>query len=219
MALVMGIDIGSGTSKCVIVRGQELIGYQILPSGVNYFSTACELRKQVLAKIGLSEKCIDYTVNTGQGSGLISFSNHEMSDLYCCAKGIHSVFPSIKAVIDIQRQASQVLNLDENGLVTDFAVDEICASSSGYFLEVIANVLQLEINEIGPLSLQSKNPVAFTTGCAIFGESEAISRVAEGILKEDILAGVHQALTAKIFTLMKKIGLREKVRHLRGRWT
>lgn len=210
MALVLGIDIGSSSSKCALVKNRELIGYHILPSGVNYQLAAQELRKTVLAKTGFSEKQIDCTITTGHGSEIIDFSNKEVTDLECCAKGVHYVFPTVRAAIDIQRQSSKVINLDEDGQVTDFAISDICASGSGYFLEVIANVLQEEINEIGPISLKSKDPVTFTTGCAVFGESEAISRLSEGILKEDILAGVHQALADKIFILMKKIGFSEE---------
>ena len=93
--------------------------------------------------------------------------------------------------------------------MVDFVVSEICAGGSGRFLEVIANVLQVKIEDIGPLSLKSANPVAFTTGCAVFGESEAISRVAESIAKEDILAGVHRSLAGKISSLINNIGLEE----------
>ena len=95
------------------------------------------------------------------------------------------------------------------GQVIDFAVSEMCASGSGRFLEVIANVLQLELEDIGPLSLKSQSPVTFTTGCAVFGESEAISRVSEGISTEDILAGVHKALADKISALIDRVGLEE----------
>jgi len=107
----------------------------------------------------------------------------------------------------VQAQSSQVIRLSENGWVTNFVVSEKCAAGSGRFLEVIANVLQIEIKDIGPLSLRSKHPVTFTTACAVFGESEAISRVAEGMAKEDILAGVHKALANKISALIDRVGL------------
>jgi len=82
-----------------------------------------------------------------------------------------------------------------------------CAAGSGRFLDVIANVLRIDLKDIGALSLKSKKPVTFTTGCAVFGESEAVSRVSEGASKEDILAGVHRALANKISTLVERVGL------------
>ena len=113
----------------------------------------------------------------------------------------------MRTVIDVQGQSSQVIRLTEKGQVINFVVSEKCAAGSGSFLEIIANVLRIDLNDIGPLSLKSKNPVIFTTGCAVFGESEAISRVSEGFSKEDILAGIHKALANKISALVNSVGL------------
>jgi predicted CoA-substrate-specific enzyme activase len=94
-------------------------------------------------------------------------------------------------------------------MVTNFTISEKCAAGSGRFIEVIANVLRINLKDFGPLSLKSKQPVTFGTGCAVFGESEAVTRVAEGIPKEDIAAGVNKALASKISSLVKKIKLEE----------
>jgi predicted CoA-substrate-specific enzyme activase len=209
MSWFMGIDIGSGTSKGVITHDGELSAYHMLNSGVNYRIASQKLMEELLAKAGLISVDIARIVTTGHGSGIIPFSNQYVADMRCCAKGINHVFPEARMVIDVQGQSTQVIQLDEKGQVTDFAISEICASGSGRFIEVIANVLQMDIEDIGPLSLKSETPVTFTTGCAVFGESEAISRVSEGIPKEDILAGVHKALAGKISALIDRIGLKE----------
>jgi len=207
MAYFMGIDIGSGASKGVITRDGELLASHLLPSGVNYRVAADKLRAKLLAGTKLSPEDITFTVATGQGAANVPFSHQQVTDIRCCARGINRVFPPVRTVIDVQAQSSQVIRLSESGQVTNFAVSEKCAAGSGRFLEVIANVLQVELEAIGPLSLKSRKPVTFTTGCAVFGESEAISRVAEGNTKEDILAGVHQALADKISALMERVGL------------
>jgi len=209
MAWFMGIDIGSGTSKGVITKDGKLEVYHILASGVNYRMASLKLREELLAKAGLGVEDIARMVTTGHGAGIIPFSNRHVADVHCCARGINCIFPSIRMVIDVQGQSSQVIRVDEKGHVTGFAVSEACASGSGCFIEVIANVLQVKLEDIGPLSLYAKNPVTFTTGCAVFGESEAISRVAEGVPKEDILAGVHKALAGKISTLIDRVGLKK----------
>jgi predicted CoA-substrate-specific enzyme activase len=205
----MGIDIGSGTSKGVITRDGEILAYHLIFSGVNYRMTAQKLGEELLAQAYLSPEDITGTVTTGHGAGLISFSSRHVADMRCCSKGINHIFPSVRTVIDLQRQSTQVIKLNENAQVINFVVSEICASSSGRFLEVIANVLQLELEDIGSLSLKSENPITFTTACAVFGESEAISRVSEGVSKEDILAGVHKALADKISALVDRVGLEE----------
>lgn len=209
MAWYTGIDIGSGTSKGVITEDNELKVCHILPSGVNYRMTSQKLREELLLKADLLVEDITRTVTTGRGAGIIPFGDQHVADIQCCARGINRIFPSVRMVIDVQSQSSQVIQVDGNGQVMNFAVSEACAAGSGCFIDVIANVLQLEIKDIGPLSLNSKNPVTFTTGCAVFGESEAISRVAEGIPKEDILAGVHKALAGRISGLIDRVGLKE----------
>jgi predicted CoA-substrate-specific enzyme activase len=209
MAWFMGIDIGSGTSKGVVTRDGKLQAYHLLPSGVNYRVTAQKLKEELLAKAGLLSEDIACAIATGQGAVNVAYSNKQVADIRCCAKGINNIFPSARTVIDIQGQSSQVIRLNEKGQVINFVVSEKCAAGSGRFLDIIANVLQIELKEIGPFSLKSENPVIFTTGCAVFGESEAVSRVAEGISKEDILAGVHKALADKISALVDRVGLEE----------
>ena len=210
MSWFMGIDIGSGTSKGVITKDGKPLAYRLLSSGVNYRAAAEKLRQELLAEVDLSPEDIASTVVTGHGADSISFGNQQVPDIRCCSRGINSIFPSVRTVIDIQGMSSQVIRLNERGQVTNFVVSEKCAAGSGRFLDIIANVLRIDVKDVGPLSLGSKNPITFTTGCAVFGESEAISRVSEGVSKEDILAGVHKALANKISSLLDRVGLEER---------
>ena len=186
-----------------------MVAYDIVPPGTNYGLSLELLREQLLAKAGLISSDIVYVVATGH-SARVSYSNEYVTDIQCCARGVHKGNPSVRTIIDIQAQTSQVIRLGESGLVNNFVVSERCAAGSGRFLDVVAHVLQVEIGEIGPLSMRSRKPVTFSTGCAVFGESEAISRVAEGIAKEDILAGVHQSIADKISSLVARVGIEER---------
>ncbi|MEE8353551.1 MAG: acyl-CoA dehydratase activase [Dehalococcoidales bacterium] len=209
MAYFMGIDIGSTTTKGVVTCDGEVVARHLILSGTNYRSAADELTEELLALAGTTRRELVGTVATGQGAANAVFSDRQVTDILCCARGIHRVFPTVRTVIDVQGQSSQVLRLGEQGQVTDFVVSEKCASGCGRFLDIIANVLQVRLEEVGPLSMTSQNPVTFTTACAVFGESEAVSRVAEGVSKEDILAGVHQALAEKLASLVRRVGLEE----------
>jgi len=203
----MGIDIGSKTSKGAIIQLGRPLAYHLVASGFDYGEIAQKLRAELLSKAVLSQEKIAATAATGHGAGIVSFSSHQVSDIRCCARGINSVFPFVRTVIDVQGMSTQVIRLNENGRVTNFAVTEKCAAGSGRSLDIVANVLRVDLKDIGSLSLKSRNPVMFSTGCAVFGESEAVSRVAEGASKEDILAGVHEALANKISTLVDRVGL------------
>lgn len=207
MAYFMGIDIGSETSKGVLTKEADLLAFYVIPSGVDYQTTAYNLRQELLAKLQLSPEDIDFNVATGQGSSFVPFSNEGIGDIRCCARGINNYYPSVRTVIDIGDQSSTIIRVSDEGQVTNFAVNEKCATGSGQFLKIIANVVRINLEDIGPLSLSAKNPVTLTTGCAVFGESEVISRLSEGISKEDIIAGVHRSLAKKIATLIDTVGL------------
>lgn len=113
MAWFMGVDIGSGTSKGVITENGKLLAYHLLPSGANYMAIARKLRKELLVKAGLSPEDISYTVATGYGAGNVSFCNQVVADLRCCARGISATFPSVRTVIDVGEQSSQVIRISE----------------------------------------------------------------------------------------------------------
>jgi len=207
MIYVAGIDIGSAFSKAVIMAKNKIISYHVLPSGGNYKLTADEVAGEALAKANLSFGDIDYTVATGYGAANVSFSNHMVNDISCDARGISYLFPSARSVIDIGGQFTKVFKVDDGGKPTAFLLSEKCAAGSGRFLQVIAKVLQVNLEDIGELSLRSRRKVDFNTGCAVFAESEAISRIAEGAAKEDILAGLHRTLAAKIKTMVERVGI------------
>jgi predicted CoA-substrate-specific enzyme activase len=160
-------------------------------------------------KVNLTDNDIVDTVATGYGADNVYFASQKASDIVCTARGINNVFPQARTVIDVASQSTRVIRLNENGIVTNFTVSEKCAAGSGRFIEVIANVLRIDLADFGPLAARSKNPITFGTGCAVFGESEAITRISEGIPKEDIAGGVNKALAGKISSLVKKVKLEE----------
>jgi predicted CoA-substrate-specific enzyme activase len=129
-----------------------------------------------------------------------------MSDVSCHGKGVHYFFPEVRTIIELGGQSSKVIRVDERGKAIDFVISEKCAAGSGRFLQLMSKVLRIGFEDIGPLSMESKKAVEFSTGCAVFAESEAISRISEGACKEDILAGVHQAIAMKIINLLERIG-------------
>ncbi len=206
MVYTAGVDIGSAFTKAAIVSG-ELLAYHILPSGGNYKLTADEALNGTLAKANLSTMDIAYVVATGYGAANVSLASETITEVACQARGISYFFPSVRTVIDIGGQYTRVIKVDDRGKATAFMLSEKCASGSGRFLQVIARVLRITLDEIGPLSLESRERVEFNTGCAVFAESEAISRIAEGAAKEDILAGVHRAMAAKTLNLVERTGL------------
>jgi (R)-2-hydroxyacyl-CoA dehydratese activating ATPase len=202
-----GIDVGSVSTKIVFgKRGRPSFFFKIA-SGSNFQKAADTALYEILKLANLDRTDIVSIYATGCGSDRVRFADAKASDLTCSAMGVHQLFPHAKTLIEIGGQSSKVIRINDEGKIINFLVSEKCASGSGRFLQVIARVLQVSMDEIGTLSLKSKNPISFSTSCAVFGESEAVSRIAEGTLKEDIIAGVHQALATKISTLAERINM------------
>jgi predicted CoA-substrate-specific enzyme activase len=207
MAYYLGVDIGSGASKGVLMADTSTVAIYSLRTGVNYRLAAEKLRTELLAAAQVKAEDVAGTIATGQGAGMVDYADGQAADIRCCARGMNSIFPQVRTIIDVEGQSTQVMRVSGTGQVINFVISEKCASGAGRFLEIIGNVLQIPLEEIGALSLKSNNPVVFTTACAVFGESEAVSRVAEGVSKEDILAGVHKALADKIASLVDRVGM------------
>jgi predicted CoA-substrate-specific enzyme activase len=208
---VLGIDIGSAFSKGIILHDKEILAAYDTMSGGDYGKTADLVRKALLSQADLSLKDITYAVATGHGSKKATYADAVRSDISCHGKGTAFFFPAVKTVIDVGDLYSKVIRIDEKGNQQKFLLSGKCAGGSGRILQVIAKVLQADIMELGPLSLKSKKRVDFNTGCAVFAESEAVSRIAEGIAREDLLAGIHRALAAQLRSLAERIGIEREI--------
>jgi predicted CoA-substrate-specific enzyme activase len=204
MIYVAGIDIGAVFAKAVILGDGKVISYHIMPSGKNYRETADKVMQAALEKTKLTRQDIALTLATGYGAANVSFAAQQLTEISCQAKAIKHLLPSARAIIDVGGQSTKVIKIDDDGRPVDFVVSEKCAAGSGRFLQVVARVVGVPLEEIGPLSLKSTKAVKLTTSCAVFSESEAISRIAEGEKKEDILAGVHSAIASKVVSLVER---------------
>jgi predicted CoA-substrate-specific enzyme activase len=211
MSCVIGIDIGSCRSKGVLFCESRIVASFECPSGGDFSITAENIREELISTANLEAENVDYVMATGYGSKVVSFADETKSDLTCHSAGIHSVFSAARTVIDVGDLYTKVFKVDAEGNLQNFLLSGKCAGGSGRVLPVIAKVLHINVKDIGKLSLKSKNRVDFNTGCLVFAESEAISRIAEGVSKEDLLAGIHRALASQISGLAERLGVEEPI--------
>jgi len=207
MTCVMGIDIGSAFSKGLIMCDGKITGSYVIPSGGNYRHTAGKVKEELFSMSGLCVGDIAYTIATGYGSKNVNFADDTLTDISCHSRGVFYLFPTVKTIVDVGDLFSKALRIDETGNSINFLLSGKCAGGSARILQKIANVLQVELSDIGELSLRSKKRIDFHTGCAVFAETEAISRVAEGTTTEDLLAGIHRALASQINSLADRVGI------------
>jgi len=202
-----GLDMGSVSIKAALISEKQLVASSLIASGGNYKNGVKKVMDDVLAHAAISFDQISGLVVTGLGAESSPYAGRQVSDISCQAKGCHCLFPAARTIIDIGGQFTKAAKITPEGRIADFLMSEKCATGSGRFLQVISRILHVPLDEIGPLSLQSENPVEFSTNCAVFAESETISRIAEGADPADILAGVHRAMASKVSMLVKRLKL------------
>lgn len=209
--LVCGVDVGAATAKAVILNSSRILSAAVIPTGFSAAGAGEAVTKQALEKAGLSRSELKYIISTGYGRRAVSFAHKAMTEIICHGTGVSWLIPSARTVIDIGGQDSKVIGLDERGNVTNFVMNDKCAAGTGRFLEVMAAVLGIKIGDMGPVSLEGKEPCQISSTCTVFAESEMVSLRAEGKSREDIIAGIHKALARRVAIMGAPVGFRKEV--------
>jgi (R)-2-hydroxyacyl-CoA dehydratese activating ATPase len=202
-----GLDVGSLSSKAVLMEGGNIIASCAIPTGANPRLAGDRVFEIALAAVGRRKADVSYIVGTGYGRVNLPFVNKTVTELTCHAKGAHYINSEIRTVIDIGGQDSKVIRVDADGNMIDFVMNDKCAAGTGRFLEVMAKALELNLDEFGECALQSQHPCTINNTCAVFAESEVISLLASGQPKCDVAAGLHFGVAQRIGNMAKRIGL------------
>lgn len=207
----MGCDIGTLATKVVIVKDGTLAARDITPTEGSPAKAVERSINRVLSDMGISLTDIEYCGSTGWGARFVPFSHSEENLMRCLSRGSHWAVPTARTIIDAGGLSSTAVMVSEKGKPMEYRINDKCASGSGRFLEIVAEALELSIEELGPLSLSAKERVNVTTQCAVFGESELIAHVNAGIEVADIVAGVCHSAGLGLSTLLKRLGLQRTV--------
>jgi predicted CoA-substrate-specific enzyme activase len=213
VTVTAGLDLGSTYVKCVVMRGTEVLGHAVLPTGPDHDATAENALAMALEMGGVGKEAVEYTVSTGYGRRVASSADSTVSEISANAAGTRWVGRElgVRTIIDIGGQDTKVIALDDDLQISNFQMNDKCAAGTGRFLEVLARVLEIPLDELGPLSLTSTDPVPITTTCLVFAKSEVATLITEGYRKEDIVAGIHKAVARRLASMAKKVGVREAV--------
>lgn len=207
---VMGIDSGSTSTNAVIMDGERnIVASSVVRTGAKSGESAQRILGEILEKAGLKREDISWIVSTGYGRVSIDFADENVTEISCHGRGAHYFNPKVRTILDIGGQDSKAIHLSEAGEVTDFVMNDKCAAGTGRFLEMIARTLEIDVDELGPVALQSTEDIEITSMCSVFAESEVISLIANNKEKADIAWGVCRAIAGKAYSLMKRVGLEE----------
>jgi predicted CoA-substrate-specific enzyme activase len=207
----VGIDIGSTSGEALILDGDRILAWSIVDTGYNSRRAAELALEEALARAGVVREQLGSIVATGYGRVAVEFADQQVTEISCYARGIRHLFPQIQTVIDIGGQDSKVVAIGPTGKPLDFAMNDKCAAGTGRFLEVIARALQLELAELGPCALRAGRAADISSTCTVFAESEVITLVAEGVSREEIVAGICRSIARRVGAMARRVGVEPRV--------
>jgi (R)-2-hydroxyacyl-CoA dehydratese activating ATPase len=209
--MVAGCDVGSLTSKAVIMNNDKIVESVIIKSKARPGDSADAVMGEALSRAGLSMKDLGYCVGTGYGRDRISFINEALTEIACHGRGARWLVPSARTVIDIGGQDCKALRLDAQGNMVKFTANDKCASGTGRFLEVMAKVLHVELDDLGALSASSKNGITLASACTVWAQADVIQHLNNGVPVADIAAGINSAMASRMSIIVNNIGFERDV--------
>ncbi|MBW2431260.1 MAG: CoA activase [Deltaproteobacteria bacterium] len=214
--ITAGIDCGAKNTKAIILKDGEIIGKGMVLTGFDLEKAVDGSLTQALESAGISRDDIQRIGGTGSGKKAIKIADDDVNDIKAMSKGANYFFPNARTVTDVGAEEGRAAKIDEKGNPVDFAINEKCAAGAGAFIEAMARVLEVSIEQMGPLCQQSSKEIPMNAQCAIFAESEAVGLIHAKTAKPDISKAIHDSMASRIASMIRRIGVNQEVAMLGG---
>jgi benzoyl-CoA reductase subunit A len=207
--ITAGIDVGSVSSQAVICVDGELYGFNSMRTGNNSPDSATNAINGVLKKSGMKLEDVTYVIGTGYGRVNVPFAHKAITEIACHARGANYMGgSSVRTILDMGGQDCKAIHCDEKGKVTNFLMNDKCAAGTGRGMEVIADLMQIPIAELGARSFDvDVEPEAVSSTCVVFAKSEALGLLKAGYTKNKVIAAYCQAMAERVVSLIERIGV------------
>ena len=200
-----GVDVGSAGTKAVVLDGGgNLLGRALAHSGTGAARGAARALDEALAQAGLTRSDLDTVITTGYGRANTGLEADAITEITCHARGARHLMSGVRTVIDIGGQDSKVIRLDDTGRVTGFVMNDKCAAGTGRFLEMMARVMELSLEELAETGLRWKQEVSISSMCTVFAESEVVSLLARNTPAPDVIHGLNCSVAEKTAALVRR---------------
>ncbi|MGD0919079.1 MAG: acyl-CoA dehydratase activase [Thermodesulfobacteriota bacterium] len=209
--IVAGIDVGGKNVHIVIKKDGQILGKVTGPTGIKKAEAVEQLYNEVLKKAGLTRKDIERVVATGSAAKRVAFANGFIPDAAADARGVNKLIPSARTVIDVGAEEGRAIKVGPEGKVLDFAINEKCAAGTGTFVEAMSRALEISVDEMSKITLQSTQTLSTNAQCAVFGESEVVSLIHQKTPKPDIARALMNAIAGRIASVARIVGLDKDV--------
>lgn len=207
--ITAGIDCGAGNTKIVILKDGDIIARAMVPTGFEPVEAVEKSLGQALVAGGIKRDDVREIAGIGSGRDAVRISGRKVDHEQAMGKGARHFFSKARTVVDVGAEEGRAAKLDERGGTEDVVVNERCAAGAGVFIETMSRILEVPVEEMGPLALTSNQSIPMNAQCAVFAESEAVGLIHAGVRKEDISRAVHEALAGRIISMIRRIGVNE----------
>ncbi len=209
----VGVDVGSVSSQAVVLVDGEMYACANMRTGHSSPESARKATEWALEGTGMKNEDVHYVIGTGYGRVKVPFAKKTITEIACHARGAVEIYGnSVRTVLDMGGQDLKVIRCDEKGKVLNFLMNEKCAAGTGRGMEVMADLLGVPIEEVGSRSLQiNEEPPPVSNTCVLFAKSEALGLLREGWSAEKVLAAYCSAMTERVHTLLREIGIEKEL--------
>ncbi len=211
MMIVAGIDVGGKNVHIIVKKDGQILGKIAGPTGIKKAEAVEQLYDEVLKKAGLIRKDVERVVATGSAAKRVAFASRAIPDAAADARGVIRLIPTARTVIDVGAEEGRSIKVSPEGKVLDFAINEKCAAGTGTFIEAMSRALEVSVDEMSQITLQSTQTLSINAQCAVFGESEVVSLIHQKTPKPDIARAVMNAIAGRTASIARIVGLEKDV--------
>jgi benzoyl-CoA reductase subunit D len=214
--ITAGIDCGSKNTKTIIVCDGQIIGEGLILTGFDQERAVNTSFENAMQTSGISRDDVEKIGATGAGKDWVEMAHVKICDMKAIAKAANFYFSKTRTVADVGAEEGRAVRIDEQGNVIDFVINEKCAAGAGAYIEAMARALEVSVEEMGPMCLQSDKKIPMNAQCVIFAESEVVGLIHAKTAKIDISKAIHDAVASRVVSMIRRVGVNEDVAMLGG---
>lgn len=214
--ITAGIDCGAKNTKTIIMKDGKIIGKGLQLTGFDQKQAVEKSLDEAIQAAGITRDDIQRICGTGSGKNAIPMADEKVNDIKAMSKGAHYFFPDARTVTDVGAEEGRAAKIDDSGNPIDFAINEKCAAGAGAFIEAMARALEVTIEEMGPLGMQSDKKIPMNAQCVVFAESEVVGLIHAKTDKPDISKAIHDSMASRIVSMIRRIGVNEDIALIGG---
>jgi len=203
--ITAGVDAGASSTDAVVQCAGEALGWSVVSTGAHPSEAAERASQEALLGAGASADEVCSVIATGYGRSEVAFAVRTVTEVTCHAVGARALFPRAASVIDVGAQDAKVIRLASNGRVEDFVMNDKCAAGTGRFIEVMAQALNIRLEEMGKSASRSERNLRISATCTVFAESEVVGLIGEGYPVEEIAAAIHCSVADRIYGMIRRV--------------